>query len=320
MSRLQISMNNSPDGPVVKVNDVHKSYRRVHAVAGVSIEVAAGEFVAVLGPNGAGKTTLVEMIEGLHAPDRGSIMLFGLSWSEGEKMIRPNLGLALQETRFMDRVTVTETIYLFASFYGCPRSRGDELIELVNLEEKRQAYTMNLSHGQRQKLALAIALLNQPSLLILDEPTTGLDPISRRELWEILTGLKSKGTALILTTHYMEEAEYLCDRIYILDRGRVLAEGSLDELLAQAGLPEIVEFSLPGIKDLQLFSELPGLMDASWNRAGAGVLLKVRSTTEFVPRLLALLQDRGLNMSRLQCRRPNLNDLFAAKTGRSLNE
>lgn len=292
----------------------------MHAVAGVSLEVAAGEFVAVLGPNGAGKTTLVEMIEGLHAPGQGSISLFGLSWPEGEKTIRPRLGIALQETRFMDRVTVAETLYLFASFYGCSCSRSDDLISLVNLEEKRQAYTMNLSHGQRQKLALAIALLNKPSLLILDEPTTGLDPVSRRELWDILVGLKSEGTALILTTHYMEEAEYLCDRIYIMDHGRVLAEGSLEELLAQVGLPEIVEFKLQGVADLQVFSALPGLVEACWTKPGEGILLKVKSITELVPSLLALTKGLKLKISKLQCRRSNLNDLFAAMTGRSLNE
>ncbi|WP_243348519.1 ABC transporter ATP-binding protein [Parabacteroides sp. FAFU027] len=219
---------------IVEISGVKKSFKDVHAVKGVSFAIKPGEFVGLLGPNGAGKTTLVEMIEGLQQPDDGDIRIAGKRWKTHQKELHQLIGLSLQETKFIDRLTVLETAKLFASFYNLNSKRVDEVIELVGLQEKGKAYVNNLSGGQRQRLALGIAVLNKPSVLLLDEPTTGLDPHARREIWMILKNLKEEmNTSLILTTHYMEEAEYLCDRIIMMDHGSILADGPLPELLRQ---------------------------------------------------------------------------------------
>jgi ABC-2 type transport system ATP-binding protein len=216
----------------IEVKNVIKSFKDVQAVRGVSLTIEPGEFVALLGPNGAGKTTLVEMMEGLKKPDSGEIYIKGKNWRKHEKELRKIIGLSLQETRFTEKLTIRETLLLFASFFGLGDQRVDEVIELTELESKQKSMVGTLSGGQRQRLALAVALLNHPEVLFLDEPTTGLDPHSRLDLWNILKGLKDEGkTTLILTTHYMEEAESLCDHIIILDEGKILREGCLSELL-----------------------------------------------------------------------------------------
>jgi ABC-2 type transport system ATP-binding protein len=216
----------------IEVKDVYKSFKDVHAVRGISFAIPPGEFVALLGPNGAGKTTMVEMMEGLKKPDSGDILLQGKNWQKNEKELRSIIGLSLQETRFSDKLTVFETLCLFASFFRLDKKRANEIIELTGMESKRKSMVGTLSGGQRQRLALGVALLNTPQILFLDEPTTGLDPHSRLDLWNILKELKDRGeTTLILTTHYMEEAESLCDRIIIIDEGKVLKEGKLEDLL-----------------------------------------------------------------------------------------
>lgn len=216
----------------IEVKDIYKSFKDVKAVRGISFAINPGEFVALLGPNGAGKTTTVEMMEGLKKPDSGEILLNGKSWDKDEKYLRSIIGLSLQETRFSEKLTVFETLRLFASFFKLGEKRVIEVIELTGLESKRKSMTGGLSGGQRQRLALGVALLNNPKILFLDEPTTGLDPHSRLDLWNILEELKDKGeTTLILTTHYMEEAESLCDRIIIIDEGQVIKEGKLEDLL-----------------------------------------------------------------------------------------
>jgi ABC-2 type transport system ATP-binding protein len=218
--------------PVIEARDVHKSFKTVHAVRGVSLRIERGQFVALLGPNGAGKTTLVEMIEGIQRPDSGKISILGKGWKGNEDELHRVLGISLQETRYIDKLTVAETLRLFASFYTLGETRVNEIIATVGLEEKRKSYVVNLSGGQRQRLALGIALINSPEILLLDEPTTGLDPNARREVWSILLNLKKEGrTSLILTTHYMEEAEKLCDYIVIIDKGEILKEGTLGELV-----------------------------------------------------------------------------------------
>lgn len=217
---------------IVEVSGVNKSFKDVHAVKGVDINIKPGEFVGLLGPNGAGKTTLVEMIEGLQLPDEGVIKIAGKTWKNNQTELHKLIGLSLQETKFMDRLTVFETIQLFASFYNLGTNRVNEVIELVDLQEKKKAYVNNLSGGQRQRLAMGIALLNKPLILLLDEPTTGLDPHARRGIWTLLKNLKEeKNTSLILTTHYMDEAEFLCDRIIIMDLGNILADSTLENLL-----------------------------------------------------------------------------------------
>jgi ABC-2 type transport system ATP-binding protein len=216
----------------IEIKNVYKSFKDVRAVRGISLSIKSGEFVALLGPNGAGKTTLVEMMEGLRKPDSGEIRVMGKSWEKNERELRKIIGLSLQETRFAEKLTVRETLRLFAGFFDLGDTRVNEIIGMTGLEEKQKSMVGTLSGGQRQRLALAVALLNHPQILFLDEPTTGLDPHSRFDFWNILKELKSQGkTTLILTTHYMEEAESLCDRIIIMDEGVILREGTLNELL-----------------------------------------------------------------------------------------
>jgi ABC-2 type transport system ATP-binding protein len=234
---------------VIEVKDVWKSFKTVHAVKGISLHILKGEFVAILGPNGAGKTTLVEMIEGIQKPDKGEIEIMGKHWKGNEDELHRIIGLALQETRFIDKLRVVETLQLFASFFDMGRKRVEEIIEIVGLGEKRKSYVVNLSGGQRQRLALGIALINKPAILLLDEPTTGLDPNARREVWDILRGLKNNSeTSMILTTHYMEEAENLCDYVIIMDNGVILREGTMIQLLADHKTLDDLFISLTGRK------------------------------------------------------------------------
>ncbi|HBC78868.1 MAG TPA: ABC transporter ATP-binding protein [Bacteroidales bacterium] len=221
--------------PVIEVNNVWKSFKTIQAVKGINLKIPKGQFTALLGPNGAGKTTLVEMIEGIQKPDKGEITITGKHWKGNEDELHRIIGLSLQETRFIDKLRVTETLRLFASFFNLGKERVNEIIVMVGLEEKRKSYVVNLSGGQRQRLAIGIALINSPAILLLDEPTTGLDPNARREIWEILHNLrKISETSMILTTHYMEEAEKLCDYIVIMDNGVILREGTLGQLLEEA--------------------------------------------------------------------------------------
>jgi ABC-2 type transport system ATP-binding protein len=216
----------------IEVNNVFKSFKHVRAVNGISFRIRPGEYVGLLGPNGAGKTTMVEMMEGLKNPGSGEILIQGKTWKKHEAELRKIIGLSLQETRFTEKLKVMETLLLFASFFKLDDQRVNEVVKLTGLESKLTAMVGTLSGGQRQRLALAVALLNKPQILFLDEPTTGLDPHSRLDLWQILKTLKEEGaTTLILTTHYMEEAESLCDYIIIIDEGKILREGKLEELL-----------------------------------------------------------------------------------------
>jgi ABC-2 type transport system ATP-binding protein len=232
---------------VIEVKNVWKSFKTVQAVKGINLRIPRGQFTALLGPNGAGKTTLVEMIEGIQKPDSGDITIIGKHWKGNEDELHRIIGLSLQETRFIDKLRVTETLQLFASFFNLDRERVSEIINIVGLQEKRKSYVVNLSGGQRQRLAIGIALINTPAILLLDEPTTGLDPNARREIWDILHRLKNKSeTSMILTTHYMEEAEKLCDYIVIMDNGIILREGTRDLLLKEARTLDDLFISLTG--------------------------------------------------------------------------
>jgi len=232
---------------IIEVKNVWKSFKTVQAVRGINLNIPRGKFIALLGPNGAGKTTLVEMIEGIQRPDSGEITITGKHWKGNEDELHRLIGLSLQETRFIDKLRVSETLLLFASFFNLGRERVNEIIEIAGLEEKRKSYVVNLSGGQRQRLAIGIALINSPSILLLDEPTTGLDPNARREIWYILHELKEmSGTSMILTTHYMEEAEKLCDYIVIMDNGVILREGSREQLLSEARTLDDLFVSLTG--------------------------------------------------------------------------
>ncbi len=230
---------------LLSIKNIHKTFKTVKALRGVSLDLQRGEFVALLGPNGAGKTTLVEIIEGLQKPDSGDVHINGMTWKKNFKDIQKILGLSLQETFFFDRCTVFEVLRLFASFFKVRDEVVEKILTRIGMQDKRNAYSMTLSGGQRQRLALGIALLNDPELLILDEPTTGLDPKARREIWDILQELKDAGnTTLLLTTHYMEEAEVLCERIVLLDQGHILKDQSLESLLLESGHKDLNEIFL----------------------------------------------------------------------------
>ncbi len=232
---------------VIEVKNVWKSFKTVQAVKGIDLTIPKGQFTALLGPNGAGKTTLVEMIEGIQKPDSGEITIMGKHWKGNEDELHRIIGLSLQETRFIDKLRVSETLRLFASFFNLGKERVNEIIEIVGLEEKKRSFVVNLSGGQRQRLAIGLALINTPAILLLDEPTTGLDPNARREIWEILTRLKKESeTSMILTTHYMEEAEKLCDYVVIMDNGIILREGTTVQLLSEVRNLDDLFVSLTG--------------------------------------------------------------------------
>lgn len=306
---------------ILEVTNVRKTFKTVKAVDGVSLQVKKGEYVALLGPNGAGKTTLVEMIEGIQQPDEGEILLHGMKWKGHKEKLHHIIGLSLQETRFIDKLTTFETGMLFASFYKLGSKRVNEIIELVGLTEKRKAYVVNLSGGQRQRLALGIALLNNPEILLLDEPTTGLDPNARREIWSILHNLKNEiNTSLILTTHYMEEAEVLCDRIVIMDQGKILSEGTLDEIIRLNNFYEIVDFSLHKPPQHNWHLQPNTNLCIEWNQENLSGRLYVRKVQEDMPELFDLLNKNNIPINEFNYRKATLDDVFTTLTGRHLNE
>ena len=304
----------------IEIRNVCKSFKDVNAVQNVNLMVESGESVALLGPNGAGKTTLVEMIEGVQFPDSGEIRILGRSWEKDEHFLRKQIGLALQETRFLERLTVEETLNLFASFYFLGKERTREVIEIIQLESKRSTWVLHLSGGQRQRLAMGVAILPLPQILILDEPTTGLDPNARRDLWKILESFKATGTTLILTTHYMEEAQYLCERILMMDQGKILAEGSLSHLLDKFGEGDLIEYVIEGAFPTKKAKELPGVLSCRWDENSGEGRLTVKNISETLPIFLQLVENSSISLTSLECRRRTLDDLFLAMSGRHLDD
>ena len=304
---------------VIEVKDVCKSFKTVDAVKGISLRIRKGQFIALLGPNGAGKTTLVEMIEGIQKPDKGEILILDKHWKGNEDELHNAIGLSLQETRFVDKLTVKETLNLFASFYELKNDRVEQIINIIGLEEKKNSYTVNLSGGQRQKLALGIALLNNPKILLLDEPTTGLDPNARREIWSILRELREKSqTSLILTTHYMEEAEQLCDYIVVMDYGTILKEGTLTELLSE-GEDHYIEFTLKSsVIPEEIFKN--SVFNIKWDAMTNEGLLIIKDIESDLPGFLNFLKEKKLQLNSFDSRRKTLDDLFISLAGRHLNE
>jgi len=312
----------SPSGasPAIRCSGLVKRYKDVTAVAGLDLEIRAGECFGLLGPNGAGKTSTVEMLEGLVRCDEGEIELLGRRWAGHEHDLRERLGVALQETKLADRLTVAEVIRLFRSFYRSGRT-VEEVLDVVELGEKRDAWVEKLSGGQRQRLAIACALVGDPEILFLDEPTTGLDPQSRRQLWDIVAAFKRRGGTVVLTTHYMEEAERLCDRVAVMDHGRVIAAGTPRALIASLGAEEVVEFALHDggeTPPLSTFAGLPGVKAA--RRDGPRFVLTVTEVHRAVPTLLAALQGRGVELTELVTHHATLEDLFLSLTGRHLRD
>ncbi|OFX33091.1 MAG: hypothetical protein A2X08_11240 [Bacteroidetes bacterium GWA2_32_17] len=307
--------------PIVSAKNIFKSFKTVKALNGVDLEILPVEYTALLGPNGAGKTTLVEIIEGIQNPDSGEIKIFGKHWKGNKDELYDKIGLSFQETRFEDKITTKETLKMFASFYGLGNKRIDEILNIVNLEEKSKSYVVNLSGGQRQKLALGIALLNNPKLLILDEPTTGLDPTARREIWSILHSLKKEqGTSMILTTHYMEEAENLCDKIIILDNGKVLSKGTLKELISDSDSGEIIEFKVSDKNKLPDFSGYNDVRNINFDESTNLVTINIVNTSIVLPEIINLLNNANCEISELRCRYVTLDDLFIKMTGRKLTD
>lgn len=307
--------------PIVKVSNVIKHFKDVKAVDGINLEMQQGEFLAMLGPNGAGKTTLVEMIEGIQHPDSGEILIDGKHWKGHAHELHHIIGLSLQETHFLEKITVKETLKLFASFYGLPKYRVDEVLEMVNLREKHKAFVDKLSGGQKQRLALGIAMLNNAKLLLLDEPTTGLDPTARREMWNILMRLREEHKiSLILTTHYMEEAQYLCERIVILDKGKILAQGTLNEILAANNSYEIIDLSFNETVENINFINKNIFDKVDWDDKTQKARLYVTDIVAQLPKLLELVQLNGLTLQTLECHKMTLDDLFIEMTGRRLDQ
>ncbi len=307
----------SAPAPVIACRGLVKRYGDVTAVAGLDLSVAAGECFGLLGPNGAGKTTTIEILEGLTKPDAGEVTILGRHWGTHERELRSRLGISLQETRFHEKLTVMETLELFRALY--PSGRDPErLLADMSLQEKRDARVGKLSGGQRQRLAVACALAGDPEVLFLDEPTTGLDPQSRRELWDHVEEFRAAGRTVLLTTHYMEEAERLCDRVAIVDHGKIISEGTPAELVASLNAPHILEFASEPMLSADDLRALAGVRDC--RQRDSRWFLQVASLVDAVPALLARLDKIGAKLVGLSTHRATLDDVFISLTGRELRD
>jgi ABC-2 type transport system ATP-binding protein len=311
-------MTPAEDQLALKIRKLRKVYGALVAVNDVDLDVARGECFGLLGPNGAGKTTTIEICEGLLAPDGGSVELLGRDWRTRGEELRQLLGIQLQETSFSEKLTVSETLALFRSFYR-RSAEVPEILELVQLGEKRDARVGKLSGGQKQRLALACALVGEPQFLFLDEPTTGLDPQARRQLWDLINQLKSAGRTILLTTHYMDEAERLCDRVAIMDHGKVIALDTPRRLIASLGVEHLLEFATEGESlDAASLKELQGVRAVS--TVGEVTQLQVAELHRTLPALLEKLADRGAQLSELRTHSATLEDVFVSLTGRHLRD
>ncbi len=306
-------------GPALVCRGLVKRYGSLTAVDGLDLEVRAGECFGLLGPNGAGKTTTIEILEGLNRADAGEVRVLGERWGRGDGLaLRERLGIQLQETKLPEKLSVAETLRMFRSFYRRGPSVED-LLRMVALEDKRHAWVQKLSGGQRQRLSVACALVNDPEVLFLDEPTTGLDPQSRRGLWDLVEASKARGVTVLLTTHYMDEAERLCDRVAIVDHGRVIALGTPRELIALLGAEHLVRFSVEGgtLAPAEV-AALPGVIRA--HAEPPALALTVSEPHVAVPALLEELAARGLALATLTIHHATLEDVFVSLTGRTLRD
>src|SRR5229473_1886228 len=302
------------------VRQLRKAYKDVLAVNGLNLDVQAGECFGLLGPNGAGKTTTVEICEGLTEPDSGQVEVLGRHWSSDAAQLRQRLGIQLQDTQLSEKLTVHETVRLFRSFFR-QGAEASEVIARVQLEEKKKSRVGDLSGGQKQRLALACALVGDPDFLFLDEPTTGLDPQARRQLWELIEEFKESGRTILLTTHYMDEAERLCDRVAIMDHGREIALGTPRELIASIGAEHVVEFSAGGTDravETGAMRGIEGVRDV--HSENGSVLMHVTELHRAVPALLDELSRQGVPLTELRTHSASLEDVFVALTGRHLRD
>jgi len=302
---------------VISCRDLRKSYPDVKAVDGLDLSVEANECFGLLGPNGAGKTTTIEILEGLTVPDSGEVRILGMDWKRDERELRERIGISLQETQLADKLTVYETLRLFRSFYRNGPD-PDALLGDLSLDEKRDSRVGKLSGGQKQRLAVACALVGDPDILFLDEPTTGLDPQSRLQLWEVVAKFRAKGGTVLLTTHYMEEAQRLCDRIAIVDHGRLIALGTPAELIARLEARNIIEFTSEPMLPESAFGELAGCHGCTPHRGA--LQLRVDSLAEAVPRVISIIEKNGAKLVTLSTHEATLEDLFVSLTGRELRD
>ena len=303
--------------PALEVKGIRKAYPKVVAVDGLDLTVRRGEVFGLLGPNGAGKTTTLEIIEGITTPDAGEIHVLGLDWRRHAPEIRSRIGVQLQSTSLFNKITPREALDLYGSYY--PRRRDpDDLLELVQLRDKADAWHMTLSGGQMQRLALALALVNDPELVFLDEPTTGLDPQARRGLWDVVRHIKEEGRTVILTTHYMDEAETLCDRLASIDHGRLLTEGTPLNLVRDLAIPSVVELTFAGpVPEPDGFKAALGLeVTAQADRWE----IPTPDPKAMLPRLLESAEAAALPYQQIHVRRATLEDVFLHLTGRSLRD
>jgi ABC-2 type transport system ATP-binding protein len=309
--------------PALSATGLVKRYGDLVAVNGVDLRVDPGTCLGLLGPNGAGKTTTIEMLEGLKPPDSGEISILGRSWSTHAREIRERIGVQLQETTLEEKLTVSETLAIFAAFYQQRRSVDDVMAE-VGLQEKASARYETLSGGQKQRLALACALVNRPELLFLDEPTTGLDPQARRRVWTIVEDFLAEGGTVVLTTHYMEEAERLSTRVVIVDQGKVIEEGPPNEVVARLGADAVIELHLAAeqgdadrLTDPELLA-IPGV--GTIRREPGRLMLTTTAVQTSVAALLSLLEERSIALDDLRTHRPTLEDVFVSLTGKHLRD
>jgi ABC-2 type transport system ATP-binding protein len=302
---------------VIRVQDVRKAYGDVQAVDGVSFEVRRGEIFGLLGPNGAGKTTTVEMLEGLRSPDSGELTVLDVDAARHPEQIKPRIGVQLQTAALFPNLTVEELIELFASFY--PRALPtSQLVEALDLAEKRKARVKNLSGGQQQRLSVALALVNDPEIVFLDEPSTGMDPAARRLLWSLVAGLRDDGKTILLTTHYMEEAEVLCDRLAIMDHGRIMEAGTVAELVGRRFKDRAVHVSGMSAVGRDRLAAFPGVTRVA--DEDQEIILYTRDVPATIAALLAAAEQLGVEPENLLIRRPTLEDVFLDLTGRALRD
>jgi ABC-2 type transport system ATP-binding protein len=303
--------------PALRVSNLRKTYKEVVAVDGLNLEVRSGECFGLLGPNGAGKTTTIEISEGLTAADSGEVEILDMNWKADAVRLRQRLGIQLQETQLPDKLTVLETVRLFRSFYRHGREPS-RVLSLVQLDEKRNSRVGGLSGGQKLRLALACALVGDPEFLFLDEPTTGLDPQARRQLWDLIEEFKLDGRTILLTTHYMEEAERLCDRVAIMDHGKIIALGTPRELIASIGAEHVLEFSAGKPLEIAALQAMEGVRAVS--ASNGTVQMQVTALHSAVPALLEELRRQEVTLTELRTHSASLEDVFVALTGRHLRD
>jgi ABC-2 type transport system ATP-binding protein len=304
----------------LRVRQLRKAYKDVVAVDGLDLEVQAGECFGLLGPNGAGKTTTVEICEGLTQPDSGEVEVLGRRWNSDASQLRQRLGIQLQDTQLSEKLTVQETVRLFRSFFR-QGAGASEIIARVQLEEKQNSRVGDLSGGQKQRLALACALVGDPDFLFLDEPTTGLDPQARRQLWDLIEEFKESGRTILLTTHYMDEAERLCDRVAIMDHGKKIALGTPRELIAATCAEQMVEFTAGSVShalDVPALRRIEGVREV--RTENGAVLLQVAELHTSVPALIAELTRQNVPLTELRTHSATLEDVFVTLTGRHLRD